>query len=124
MPQVINGCLKDESFPTSRGDQIRDFLYIDDLIDAIFLALHSEAADGHILNIGSGKPLKIKDLIEVIQKKISKGMPIYGKIPYRDNENMSIFTEIKKAKALLNWEPKVSLDDGIKRTINYYREQK
>lgn len=124
VPQVINGCLKDESFPTSRGDQIRDFLYIDDLIDAIFLALHSEAADGHILNIGSGKPLKIKDLIEVIQKKISKGMPIYGKIPYRDNENMSIFTEIKKAKALLNWEPKVSLDDGIKRTINYYREQK
>jgi nucleoside-diphosphate-sugar epimerase len=69
MPVVINSCKKNKDFPCSHGRQYRDFLYIDDLIDAIFLILRNPKATGEIFNIGSGKPLKIRNIITLYFSK-------------------------------------------------------
>ena len=58
LPQIIKGCFDNKKFPVSRGDQIRDFCYVDDVVNAIFLALTSKKSNGEIFNIGSRKPKK------------------------------------------------------------------
>ena len=59
IPQVIHGCLKKTSFPVSKGIQLRDFCYVDDVINAIILALIGKKALGKVFNVGSGKPVSI-----------------------------------------------------------------
>ena len=77
--------------------------------------------DGEIFNVGSGKPQKVKKVIKQIQKIIGKGKPQFGKIKYRENENMQLYPNIKKACVKLKWRPKINFNDGIKTVINSYR---
>ena len=120
IPQIIYGCEKNLSFPTSEGMQIRDFCYIDDIIDAIFLTLKTENISGEVINIASGKPIIVRDVVQKIKDLIGKGKPNYGGHPYRKSENMELYADINKSKKLLDWEPKISLEEGLKKTINWY----
>jgi len=120
IPQIIHGCICDKKFATSGGKQLRDFCYIDDVIDAIFLALKSHTINGRVVNIGSGDPRKIKEIINIIQAIIGKGQPQLGKLKYRPYENMSLYADISLAKEVLKWKPKTSLENGLRSTINYY----
>ena len=120
LPQIIRGCINNKKFPVSEGNQIRDFCYIDDVVQAIFLALKSKKSNGEIFNIGSGNPLKIKKAINIIKKKIGKGHPEFGKLKYRKNESMKLYPNIKKAKIKLKWKPKFSFDDGIRNVIQTF----
>lgn len=121
LPQIISGCLREESFPASYGEQLRDFCYIDDIINGIFRALESSDAVGQIINLASGQPVTIKNMIKRVQKMAGSGDPQFGKVPYRPGENMALYADITKAKKLLEWEAKVDLDEGIRRTIEYYK---
>jgi len=123
IPIVIKGCIKNKKFPCSNGHQLRDFVHVDDVVEAIMKTLKNKAARGKIINIGSGKPIKIKNIIQKI-KKISKGgQPQFGKIKLRKDEILKIYPNIKKAKNIINWKPKISFDKGLKSTIKYYNEQ-
>ncbi len=72
LPVIIMGCIKNKKFPCSSGNQFRDFVHVDDVIRAIIKSLTNKNARGEIINIGSGKPKKIRNIIENI-RKISKG---------------------------------------------------
>lgn len=122
IPQIIKGCLQNKSFPTSSGTQIRDFCYIDDVIEAIFLALFSKKAEGQILNIGSGNPIQIRRIVMLINNIIGKGNPVFGDVPLRILENMSLFPEINLAKEILDWVPATSIQDGLTKTIDSFNE--
>ena len=123
LPIIIKGCLKNKKFPCSKGDQLRDFLYVDDAVDAIIKSLTNKNARGQIINIGSGKPKRIKSVIEKV-KKISKGgYPQYGKFKLRKFEILKLYPNVKKAKNKINWGPKISFQKGLKSTIKFYNEQ-
>ena len=123
LPIIIDGCIKNKKFPCSTGNQLRDFVHVDDVVDAIIKSLKNENAKGQIINIGSGKPGKIKDIINHV-KKISKGgFPQFGKIKLRKDEILKIYPNIKKAKNIINWKPKISFDKGLKSTIKFYNEK-
>tara|TARA_B100001029_G_scaffold30307_1_gene22489 strand:+ start:3988 stop:4890 length:903 start_codon:yes stop_codon:yes gene_type:complete len=124
IPIIIQSCLKNKRFPCSEGKQFRDFIFVDDVVDAIIKSLKSSKASGQIFNIGSGKPFKIKDIIKKINKKIKKGYPLYGKIKLRKDEEIKTFPSIAKAKKLINWRPKVSFQHGLQKTINFYNSRK
>lgn len=117
LPQIIDKCLKDQKFPTSKGEQVRDFCHVDDFCNLVFKTLGSKKTFGEIINVGSGKPIKIINVIKKIQKIIGKGKPEFGKYPYRKMENMSLYADINKAKKLLNWKNKISFDRGVKNLI-------
>ena len=70
LPIIIRGCIKNKKFPCSQGTQSRDFIHVDDVVDAIIKSLTNKNARGQIINIGSGKPRKIKSLIEKDKTKI------------------------------------------------------
>lgn len=123
VPSVIKSCLLNESFPCTNGIQKRDFLYIDDLIDLIFKIFKSKEIRGEIVNAGSGQPIKVKQLIELIKKYSKAGKPQYGKIKMRKDEILNMYPTINKAQKILKWKPKISIHYGIKKTINSYREK-
>ena len=123
LPIIIRACIKNKKFPCSQGIQSRDFVHVDDVVDAIIKSLTNRNARGQIINIGSGKPRKIRNIIEYI-KKISKGgYPEFGKIKLRKDEIIKLYPNIKKAKRKINWKPQISFERGIKSTIKFYNEQ-
>ena len=98
LPITIMGCIKNKKFPCSIGDQLRDFTYVDDAVDAMVKSLTNKSAKGQIINIGSGKPRRIKSVIEKV-KKISKGgYPQYGMFKQRKFEIPKLYPNIEKAK--------------------------
>ena len=121
LPQIIQGCLSDSTFAASSGEQLRDFCFVSDIVEGIFLSLKCDKVNGQVINIGSGKAVSIKEIINYVQKKIGIGQPEFGKIPYRVDENMKLYADISKAKSLLGWEAKVEFEAGIQETIEYYR---
>ena len=121
LPITIKGCLKNKKFPCSKGDQLRDFVYVDDAVEAMIKALTNKNSRGQIINIGSGKPRKIKNVIEKV-KKISKGgYPQYGMFKVRKFEIPELYPNVTKAKKKINWRPKISFEKGLRRTINSFK---
>jgi len=118
IPIIINGCLNNEKFDTTHGDQLRDFCHIDDIVNGIFCALSSRNLFGEIINLASGKPVKIKYVINLIQNLAAGGKPQFGKVPYRSFENMALYADITKSQKILSWIPRINLEDGIEDLIN------
>jgi len=123
LPQIIMGCLEDRSFPTSEGKQLRDFCFIEDTVNAIYSAFKKPEARGEVMNIASGNPVTIRQVIETIKDLIGKGEPKFGEIAYRPGENMELYADNSKAKMLLDWEPKVNLNEGLNKTIQWLKKQ-
>jgi len=122
IPIIIKGCLDNSNFPCSSGNQFRDFLYVDDAINAMIMCLKSKNLHGEIINIGYGRPKKVKKVINLIKKVINLGKPLFGKILMRKDEIHSLYPDIKKANKKLYWMPKVKFSEGIAKTINYYKK--
>lgn len=120
LPQIINACLNNEEFKTSEGKQIRDFCFVDDVVEAMVKATLSSDARGSIINVASGIPVTIKEVVEKIMRLTGGGKPVWGRHPYRKGENMELYADISLAKKLLGWEPKISIDDGLKKIIECY----
>ncbi len=121
IPQVIQGCLNRETFPVSFGEQLRDFCYVKDIVQGIFSAMKCPVAMGKVINLASGNPVRIRDIIELIHDKIGTGCPMYGKLKYRKGENMALYADISRAEKFFNWHPCVELTQGIEETIGFYR---
>jgi len=121
LPVIIDGCIRGKKFPCSSGIQYRSFTFVDDLVRAMIIALKKTHLRGNVFNIGNNKPVKIKRIIQYINRYVKKGTPLYGKIKFRRDEIKHLYPNISKAKLLLNWQPKVSFSKGLSRTINYYK---
>lgn len=121
LPYIIKGCLNNIEFKTSEGKQLRDFCYIDDIVDAMVKAAVSSLSKGQILNIASGVPVTIREVIQKVMAFAGGGKPLWGAHPYRVGENMELYADVSLAKKLLNWEPQISIDEGLKKTIECYR---
>ena len=122
VPITILNAIKDNEFNCSDGKQLRDLLHVDDAVRAIIKSLKNKKVSGEIINIGSGKPLKIKNIILRICKLVGFGKPKFGKIKFRKDEIMSLYPNINKAKKLLKWKPKIKFNSGLTQTINYYKK--
>ena len=119
--QIISGASKKKIFSVSKADQIRDFIYIGDVVRAIYLALNNNRNNGEVFNIASGSKISLKKIVKIIIKAIRKGRPQFGKIKYKKNENMRVFCNPQKAKKTLKWAPKIKILNGLSTTIKYYK---
>ena len=121
IPHTLNECLNDNLFDCSAGKQYRDFLFVDDLMTAIFKCFYNKQSIGEIMNIGTGKPQNIKKVILFIRNNIKLGNPVFGKIPLRKDEILRLYPDISKVKKILNWDPRTSFQKGIKTLIRHYK---
>ena len=121
IPHTLNECLNDNLFDCSAGKQYRDFLFVDDLMTAIFKCFYNKQSIGEIMNVGTGKPQNIKKVILFIRNNIKLGNPVFGKIPLRKDEISKLYPDISKVKKILNWDPRTSFQKGIKTLIKHYK---
>src|SRR3989344_3464769 len=117
---IVCGLLKKE-FKLSGGNQYRDFIYINDTVDGFIEASVNKKAIGNIINLSAGKGHIIKEIVDKIVNIIG-GIKIDESEPYRKGENMVFYSNNDKAKNLLNWEPKINLDSGLRKTIEWYKK--
>ena len=100
------------------GDQFRDFLYIDDLIELLILLINDPVKyNGEILNVGFGSSIKVVDVINLVTKIIgnkSRDLISMGAIPYRKDEVFDYFVNIEKVRRMMKWSPKTSNYAGLK----------
>lgn len=107
------------------GEQRRDFVYIDDLVDAYCLIISklSSLSQYSEFEIGSGEINSIKDVVlKVHELAKSNTIPKFGAIPYRENEFMQSESDISNICSL-GWKPQVNLETGLKKTIEYYKSK-
>ena len=121
IPHTLNECLNDNTFMCSAGKQYRDFLYVEDLIKAIFKCFNRKKAIGEVINIGTGKPQNVKKVILFIKNKINLGKPVFGKISLRRDEIFRLYPNISKAKEILNWKSYTPFQKGIETVIRYIK---
>jgi UDP-glucose 4-epimerase len=121
IPHVIKSCLQNTNFTLSEGNQIKDFTYVEDVVDFILISLIKKNVEGNIINVGSGKPISVKNIVEIINSKIKSGNPKFSKKFNKNIENNELIPDLSKSKKLLNLSSKTSLDDGLQRTIEWYK---
>ncbi len=123
IPIVAKACALNKRFNCSDGKQLRDFIFIDDLVNAIIKALKNKKAIGNIFNIGSGKKISIKLIIQFIQKYFNMGVPVFGTIKLRSDESNAIYPNISKAKKILRWNPSNNFKKGLIKTLKFYKRR-
>ena len=124
IPIVVDACINKKMFDCSDGNQLRDFIHVKDVIAAILKAIKNSKAKGEIFNIGTGKPKKIKNIINYLVKRLKGGKPNFGKIKLRSDEIKKIHPDLTKVKKILKWSPKIKFNKGLEETIRYYERNK
>ncbi len=121
VPSIIRSCLRGENPRLSSGRQVRDYLYIDDVIDAYLKAADLTVATPLVLNVASGIPLYLRDFASAIVTHFPGLHADLGALPDREREIWKVQADITQIKAIMGWQPVWSLEDGIRRTVEWYR---
>ncbi|MBN2518224.1 MAG: SDR family NAD(P)-dependent oxidoreductase [Candidatus Altiarchaeota archaeon] len=122
LTSLIVSCILGKDFKMSEGKQKREVNYIDDIIEGFILASQTKKAIGQTINIGNGIPHTVRELAEKVRavsgSRINLGLAAY---PYRENEIWNLFCDNTKARKILGWKPETSLEDGLARTVSWYK---
>lgn len=105
------------------GQQIRDFNYVDDVVEAMLLCGVSDAANGEIFNLGADDPVNLQDTAQLLVQAAGQGSSALVPFP-PDRKVIDIgdyYADYGKIKATLGWQPAVALQEGLQRTLTYYR---
>lgn len=110
-------------FDVWEGHQLRDFTFVSDVVDAMLLAAMSEEANGQVFNLGGEPAISLKDLAELLVKVAAGGRYVLRSFP-GERKRIDIgdyYANFGKIRTALGWEPKVSLEQGLHRTVEFYR---
>jgi UDP-glucose 4-epimerase len=128
MPYVIRSALSDFSPELTKCEQLWDYIYIDDVcsaVSAIVLAARKVKIQSGCYNLSSGLAVSLKTVVELIFKIVAppSAHPLYGAVPYRDDQVMHLQGCNQKLCQDFGWTPAMPLELGIAQTVNYFRSQ-
>lgn len=118
VPAAIHAALAGEDFRMTPGAQQRDFIYINDLIDGLVAVLFQKDLAGRTLDLATGQLTPLIDVVTAIWKLTgAQGRILAGALPYRSGEVPAIPANVHRTRLLTNWEATVSLEQGLRWTI-------
>ena len=103
------------------GEEARDLLYIEDLIDFIDLAINKQDEYYELFNVGIGEKIKIKDLVRKIVQYSGRDLEVIHDLS-KPTIPTSLYLDYSLAKEKLGWEPKHTLEQGLAKAIKWYKE--
>ena len=104
------------------GKILRDFLYVDDCVEAILLAAASDTAFGQVLNVGGGEPTTFREVAESLSSQTGARWEFAPFSAERKaQEPGDFYSDVSKIRRILGWKPVTSLADGLGKTLDYYR---
>jgi UDP-glucose 4-epimerase/dTDP-L-rhamnose 4-epimerase len=102
------------------GNQIRDFTHVTDIAESVVLSAEKDSTNGKFFNVGTGKPTRINEIVEKVFQNVEP-VPINYK-PYPPGDPLGGYSDTTLMKKLLNWEPKMTLDIGIKEYFEWFAD--
>lgn len=117
--EFVTRALKNEPIPIfGDGSQTRSFCFVDDLIEGIIKAMETEGTKGGVFNLGNPHEFTIADLAEVVKRVTNSSSEIIhtGELPEDDPKKRK--PDISRARTILKWEPKVNLEEGLKKLVD------
>jgi UDP-glucuronate 4-epimerase len=106
----------------NKGNMLRDFTYVDDVVTGITSLINFNMKKNHdVINIGKGKPDQLMKLIKLLEVNYQKKFKIEYTKSIPNGDIKKTFSNVNKAKKLIKWRPKVNLDEGIKKFVNWYK---
>jgi len=118
---IIKELLEGRSPKITHAEQLWDYIYIDDVVDAILKLIEKDGIHG-VFNLGSGKSIQLREIIEKIKKIMDVDIDIqYGAVPYREDQIMHLEADIEKISSQIDWVPMVGIDDGLEKTVNWWK---
>jgi NAD dependent epimerase/dehydratase len=122
IPTIIMQALKSENIHLGSLGPTRDFTFVDDMVEAFFRVAESNVSAGKVINIGSNFEISVTELVEKVSRLMGKKLKIIRDSartrPVKSEVNR-LWADNRKAKKLLGWKPKVSLEEGLLKTIDY-----
>lgn len=107
------------------GGQLRDFNYVDDAVAALLMAITQPKCMGQVYNLGSQRPYSLVQFVELLQRQCTFQVE---KVPFPDDKKIidigDYYGDFSKFKAATGWQPAVDLEEGLERTVAFYREHK
>ncbi|HKZ70005.1 MAG TPA: NAD-dependent epimerase/dehydratase family protein [Anaerolineales bacterium] len=104
-----------ENFPTTSGEQLRDWIYIDDVVDGILASARAENVEGESIELGTGIGTPVREVVARIFKLAGKGQPLIGALPQRPGEAPKQIADAARTERLIGWRAKVGIDEGLRR---------
>ncbi len=123
LPNLIDTLTAGREFRMTMGEQTRDFIFVEDLIDGLLAAASSDGAIGEAFNLCSGQEQSIRHVAEMARNMIGEGKLLPGALPYRDNEVWRLVGTNEKARRVLQWTPRTTLEEGLGKAIEWYRHR-
>ena len=123
----VRKALDDAEIPVfGDGRILRDFLYVDDLVRCLLMVASTDEAYGQVFNVGTGIPVSFQGLAEMIAKVVGKGRVAFTEFTTerKEVEPGDYYTNISKIKTVVGWEPRIGLEEGIRRTADFYRKHR
>ena len=122
VPAFVTQALRGEDFTVfGDGTQTRSFCYVDDLVAGLLLLM--EKGDARPVNLGNPREMTLLELAETIRKAVGKGGRVRSVQPLPENDPHKRRPDIARARALLGWEPKVPLEEGLPPTVAFFRRE-
>ncbi len=125
IPWIILQALKGDTVRLGNLKPRRDFTYVKDTARALVLALEADTEGGEEINLGVGKSYSVLEIVETVGRVMGKNLRVVQDESLIRPTRMEVFNLIsdnRRAKEILGWEPQVSLEEGIRRTVEYFRE--
>ncbi len=124
LPTLINGLLDRKRPALTAGGQQWDYLYIDDVVDAIATAVTIPDLSGGF-NLASGRATNLRFIIESVRDLIDPSLPVgLGELPYSHDQVMHLEGNIARIHEATGWQPRTSLEDGLQKTVAWHRQQR
>ena len=123
IPSVILHALQNKHLDLSSPDFVRDFIFIDDILEVYLYFLSGKKYFGEIFNIGMGQQRKLKEVVQIIENHHKKKIDIsWGKKLPHQFEAKKWEADIDKAEKLLNWKPRFGINEGLFKTYTWFRQ--
>jgi nucleoside-diphosphate-sugar epimerase len=122
VPFVMGCCFRGEAPRVTAGDQPRDFIYVDDVVDLLKTAAHHPQAPGQILHAGTGRQARVRDMVETIAAVFGRveAPPQFGVQLARPDEPATWVASIARTTELTGWQPRYDLRAGVERTWSWF----
>lgn len=124
IPSLAEACATHRPFEMTSGEQTRDFLYVDDAVRALLALAETEGAMGQVVNVGTGVECTVRHVAQEAARLCGEGADLrIGAIASRPGEASHYVCSIDKITALTAWRPQVGLDEGLARTLEWWRKK-
>jgi nucleoside-diphosphate-sugar epimerase len=122
IPEIITRALQRQPLLMTAGTQTREFNYVEDLADGMVRIATADGVDGELFNLGCGRELSMQDLAAMILSLLDNPIePEFGALPERPIEILRMHADVSKTAERIGWRATTSLEDGLARTIEFYR---